>query len=131
MHSLYVNDLLECSYADGGRYAPNLDCWGLVRVVFFRIHGVRLPMLDNVNAASVRDKTLAHRDMLDNLHETQPTGGAIAAIMSGNLCTHVGIAISVDGNLYVLEITPCSGVRTLTLNEFEAEYGRVKYYAYG
>lgn len=131
MHSLYVNDLLECNYRDGGRHAPDLDCWGLVCIVFFRIHGARLPTLDNVNAASVRDKTLAHRDMLNNLHETQPTSGAIAAVMSGNLCTHVGITISIDGNLYVLEITPNSGVRTLTLNEFEAEYGRVKYYAYG
>lgn len=130
MHSLYVDDLLECNYMDGGRHAPDLDCWGLVRIVFFRIHGARLPMLDNVNAASVRDKTLAHRDMLDNLHETQPTGGTIAAIMTGNLCTHVGITISVGGNLYVLEIAPESGVRTLTLNDFEAEYGNVKYYAY-
>lgn len=129
MHSLSLDDLLDCDYVDGGRYAPKLDCWGIVRIVYFRIHGVRLPMLDRLRAHSLREKTLAHRDMIDRLSKTKPTHGAIAAAITGKLCEHVGIVINVCGDLRVLEITPMTGVRALPLKEFEA-LSHVEYYTY-
>ena len=54
--------------------------------------------------------------------------GAIAAVLRGDLCIHVGVVGDIDGRLAVLETNPNSGPRWLYLRQFEATYLKVIYY---
>lgn len=130
MHSLYVDDLLDCDYVAGGRDVPRIDCWGLVRIVYERIHGIELPLLDTMRVGSVRANTLAYRDMHSHVDEIDARHGAIIAVFTGRLCTHVAIVIDIDGTLYAFEMTESAGVRAVKLTEYEALNDRTKYYTY-
>jgi hypothetical protein len=58
----------------------------------------------------------------------QPKPGAIATAWRGRICIHVGLAVSVDGKLMVLETGPKNGPQILSLRKYASNYTRVIFY---
>lgn len=122
--------ILDSEYVNGGREYPHWDCWGLVRHVFNEIHGVMLPDLSGLNAESLYGKTKARKRVIDHLTKSDAGHGAIAEVVTGDACAHVGIVINYNDALMVLETTPDTGPRMLTLEEFKYEYETIVYHAH-
>lgn len=121
---------MASEYVNGGRVWPQWDCWGLVRQAFIDIHGIYLPMLDNLDAADTLGKSRHHKTITDShLVASEPCHGAIAAQVSGKVCEHVGLTIELAGKLYVMETDKGTGPRIVSLEEFIKERVNVRYYA--
>lgn len=127
--SHWVEQYLACDYEDGARGPDRWDCWGLVRhVIHGHLGGRLLPSWGHVRNTMPRTFTRAYRVESAALEECKPEVGAIAAVFTGSLMTHVGVCIDVDGRLVVLEMNPKTGVRWRPVRDFEAPYAKVRYY---
>lgn len=115
-------------YLDGGRGPVFIDCWGLVREVRHDLGYPWLPSFSECRHTDLRGFTRAYEQQAAQMQVGEPAEGAIAAAFSGRLCVHVGIVVSIDGRLLVLDINPGRGVGTEALSDFEARYGEVLYY---
>lgn len=115
---------------EGGRELPAVDCWGLLRLAYHQVRGVWLPLLKTMDATCARQKTIAHRDMLENLLPCDAGDGVIAALMAGRLCEHVAIILEIECRLYALETTPETGPRMMPIADFERYYDEIRYYTY-
>lgn len=125
-----LNRYLSARYVDGGRELPCLDCWGMTILARHELFG--LPMLSSFGEVH-RQHTLefqrAYRGEVSRaLEECAPFPGAIAAVLRGAVCTHVGLVVMKDGRLQVLEINPASGARVVRLQEFKDSYMKVVFY---
>lgn len=127
--SHWVEQYLECQYEDGARGPERYDCWGLVRHVLHAHLGGRLmPSWGHVRNTMPRLFTRAYQAEAATMEECAPCSGAIAAVFRGAIVAHVGVVIEVGGRLRVLEMNPKTGVRHLSVQDFEAPYHRVVYY---
>lgn len=125
----WVEQYLECDYEDGARGPDKYDCWGLVRhVIYNHLGGRELPSWGHVRNTMPRLFTRAYKKESAGMEECVPQVGAIAAVFTGSLMTHVGVCIEVDGRVVVLEMNPKTGVRWRSVRDFEAPYARVVYY---
>lgn len=115
-------------YVNGGRVLPAVDCWGMTRLAFNEIHGVELPLLDGLNAESLMGKSRNYAQLAKIMRECPQQHGAIAAVVTGKACEHVGICIAIGGDLYVMETTEETGPRIVPLPVFIEECGNVRYY---
>ena len=111
----------------GGRYL--LDCWGLVLAIRQEVLGLPvLPDFGPVDRHRLRESTRSYGKCADYMPEGPPVPGAIAAVIHGGLCTHVGVVVHIDGELRVFEINEVAGVTNMRLIDFERSYPRVKYH---
>jgi hypothetical protein len=72
--------------------------------------------------------TRAYQEESESMELCAPEVGAIAAVFTGSLMTHVGVCIEVEGRTVVLEMNPKTGVRWRPVRDFEAPYTKVRYY---
>lgn len=127
--SHWVEQYLECRYEDGARGPDRFDCWGLVRHVLHAHLGGRLmPSWGHVRNTMPRLFTRAYQAEATTMEECAPCVGAIAAVFRGAIVAHVGVVVEIGGQLRVLEMNPKTGVRHLSVRDFEAPYFRVVYY---
>ena len=125
----WVEQYLACEYKDGARGPDRWDCWGMVRhVIYAHLGGRLLPSWGDVRNTMPRQFTKAYKTEAASMEECAPEVGAIAAVFTGSLMTHVGVCIDVDGRVVVLEMNPKTGVRWRSVRDFEAPYARVVYY---
>lgn len=130
-----LEQYLFACYVDGGRGevvggVREYDCWGLSCAVRQELLGLPpLPDAGVISRHRLRESAKSYRVYADLLPEGPAIPGALAAVMSGELCTHVGVVLELDGMLAVLEINPNSGCRWLRIADFERTYYRVKYHA--
>ena len=130
-----LEQYLFARYVDGGRGevvggVREYDCWGLALAVRQELLGLPpLPDAGVISRHRLRESAKSYRVYAELLPEGSAIPGAIAAVMSGELCTHVGVVLELDGMLAVLEINPHSGCRWLRVADFERAYYRVKYHA--
>ncbi|HEN8733320.1 TPA: hypothetical protein U8207_001707 [Pseudomonas putida] len=111
----------------GGRYL--LDCWGLVLAIREEVLGLPpLPEFGPIDRRDLRSSAKAYAKYSDLMPVGPPVSGAIAAVIHGGLCTHVGVVVPIDGELRVFEINPIAGVTNMRLIDFERSYPRVKYH---
>jgi len=130
-----LDDYLFAEYEDGangeivnGRRRYN--CWTLACAVRQEVLGLPpLPDAGVISRHRLRESAKSYRVYADLLPDGPAVPGALAAVMSGELCTHVGVVLELDGMLAVLEINPKSGCRWLRIADFERTYYRVKYHA--
>lgn len=116
-------------YVDGGRDWPEYDCWGLVRHAFAVIHSIELPEYKSLDATNTLQKSKNHAELIaSTLIESEPTHGAIAAVVKGRVCEHVGICIELANELMVLEMDHDTGPRVVTVDKFEDDHRHVRYY---
>lgn len=127
--SLDLERYMRSRYVNKGREWPDLDCWGLTRLAFHERHGIDLPMLENLDAASLMGKSRNYARLSKILPQCDPQDGSIAAVVTGNVCEHVGLCIAIAGVLYVMETTLESGPRIIPMTEFKREYRNVLCYA--
>ena len=108
---------------------PNLDCWGMTRLAVKDAHGVTLPLLNGLDAGSLMGKSRNYVRLAKMMPECEPKHGAIAAVVTGKACEHVGLCIDLSGSVYVMETTEASGPRIIPLGLFIKDRGNVRYYA--
>lgn len=125
---MWVDKYLCANYVDGGRELPNIDCWGLVRLARQEMGWPLLPSFGHVRHTMPRQFTEACREQASHMEVCPPEPGAIAAVYRGAICIHVGLVVTIDGRLAVLEINPKIGCRWLRVADFEKAYPRVTYY---
>ena len=124
-----LNKFLLAPYMDGGRGPAAFDCWGLCIAVRHELFGLPLlPSLGGVGRHNPKACTKAFRMLSGVMEVCEPEPGAIAAVLRGDLCIHVGVVVDIDGRLAVLETNPNSGTRWLYQRQFEATYLKVIYY---
>lgn len=126
--SLDLERYMASRYVNGGRELPSVDCWGMTRTAFTEIHGIDLPMLGGLDAGSLMGKSRNYARLSRIMAECDPVHGAIAAVVTGKACEHVGICIAIGGDLYVMETTEETGPRIAPLPVFIEERGNVRYY---
>ncbi|PKM01101.1 MAG: hypothetical protein CVV19_00840 [Gammaproteobacteria bacterium HGW-Gammaproteobacteria-9] len=130
-----LDPYLFARYVDGRRGevvggVREFDCWGLAMAVREELLGLPpLPDAGVISRHRLRESAKSYRVYADLMPEGPPVPGALAAVMSGELCTHVGVVLELDGMLAVAEINPKSGFRWLRIADFERTYYRVKYHA--
>lgn len=127
----WVNDYLNYAiYKDGGRGPVEYDCWGLVREARHKHMGLaELPVYGQLRNDNPRSFTRAYRNEAAKLDECDPSHGAIAAVMIGEVCTHVAVVLDegYDG-LWILEINPEKGARRMRLNTWRQDHTRVTFH---
>lgn len=126
-----IDDFLRTRYVPFGRVAPELDCWGLVRLARVALFG--RPMLPSYSETDPDDKaglTVAASEVRGQggFKEVQPKPGAIATGWRARLCVHVGLVVEAEGRLWVLETDVGTGPVLTKINAFEARYTRVVFY---
>lgn len=126
----WINDYLERAvYVDGGRGPTHYDCWGLVREARGIHMGLsQLPLYGDLRNDNPRAFTKAYRNESAKLKEGPPSHGAIAAVMIGDICTHVALVLEVANELWILEINPEKSARKLRLNEWLKGHVRVTFH---
>ncbi|WP_394065429.1 hypothetical protein [Alcaligenes sp. WGS1538] len=126
-----INDFLRTRYVPFGRAAPELDCWGLVRLARVSLFGrPLLPSHADIDPADKTGLTAAAQAVQaqGGFQEVPPRPGAIAAAWRARLCVHVGIVVEADGRLWVLETDSGTGPTLTRINVFETRYTRVIFY---
>lgn len=126
-----LDELLKTRYVKHGREAPDLDCWGLVRLARVHLFGRDwLPSYSHVDPADksgLTDATVEVRQQ-GGFADVGPRLGAIAAAWRGRLCVHVGLVVETDGRLWILETDEITGPTLTALRVFESRYTKVIYY---
>jgi len=119
---------MRAPYREGARGPMAFDCWGLVIDARHRLFGLPLlPSLGAVGKNKLRENTAAYHDLRLGMEACDPEPGAIAAVLRGLLCLHVGVVVESEGRLKVLDTNP-GGACLRTTGQFEAAYPMVVYY---
>lgn len=121
--------LAHAVYVDGGRGPLEFDCWGLTRHVRAEHLGLRLlPSHGDLRNTDPRQFTRAYRDESSVMEECAPEHGAIAAVLHGAICVHVGLVIDHGSQLRVLEINPSRGPRFIPLSQWRRDHSTVTFH---
>lgn len=124
-----INKYLSIPYRDGSRSGPDLDCWGLALLVRRDMGLPELPEVGGFSRLTPLGMKDGYREVTSGLTESEPVEGALAAVFKGRAFVHVGVVISVDGRMAVIETNPASGVRWQWLARFKAENYKVIFYS--
>lgn len=123
-----IDDFLQTRYVKYGREAPELDCWGLVRLARVELFGRdRLPSyvdIDPENKAGLTASALAVKEQ-GGFKEVAMRPGAIVTAWRARLCVHVGIAVEADGRIWILETDGAIGPALSRPSMFGRRYTRV------
>lgn len=125
-----LQDFLQTRYVRGGRAAPDLDCWGLVRLARVHLFGrPLLPAFSETQPGEVRSITRhVLKESMQGFVLCDPKPGAIATCWQGSVCPHVGIVVEADARLWVLETDAPTGPILRTIPRFQARFARVLFY---
>lgn len=116
-------------YRDGGRGPIQFDCWGLVRHVRHFELGFRLlPEYGSLRNTQPKEFTKAYRGESSQMVECEPCHGAIAGVLIGNVCVHVGLVVESEGRLKVLEVNPDRGCRLTLLHKWQRDHNTVTFH---
>lgn len=125
----WINTYLSCRYEDGARGPERYDCWGLVREARHLHLGRRLlPSWGHVRHDNFKEFTRAYREEAAFMEPCEPENGAIAVVIRGRECVHLGLIVEVGDRLKVLEINPSRGARCLPLSQWKRDHNNVIYY---
>lgn len=123
-----IDSYLLTPYKDGGRERGALDCWGLALCVREDMGLPPLPSVGAYNRSTPVGMAKGFIEVTSQMQEGSPRPGALAAVFKGRSFVHVGVVISVDGKLAVLETNPAGGARWLYLKRFMQQYFKVIFY---
>lgn len=125
-----VNDYICIPYLPYGRTRDGLDCWGLVRLIRKDLRGDLLPELCGVSKSDLSSLGSATDEMtrLGFVETKNPKPGALAAVFTPRLCTHVGIVVVVENQVAVVDTTSVAGVRWRRKEVFDRAHPIVRYY---
>lgn len=120
----WATDLIGRPYQRGAHGPEAFDCWGLVRHVFDRVHGIAMPAIavGQLNDASLENvaaikQAAAVSGWLPS-SDTQPAEHDIV-LMSSLEGRHVGVIVSVSGSLFLLHCIERVGVCVQSLLDLQ------------
>jgi len=123
-------------YVDKGRSMSGADCWGIVRLVLHREHGINdLPEFGDVGRRQLAEMSAGYEQTRRLFEPARAVSGAVAACFdsSGNF-VHCGVVELSGSCLHVLHSTADAGVVVDLVSSFEQSQrlqGRsVGYYRY-
>lgn len=126
-----IDQILSSRYVKHGREYPNLDCYGLVRLVWRDVLGkAELPSYSHVDPDDKGLLTESAMAVKQGLGFTQADvhHGVIALAWRGRKCVHIGVVLSIDGRMWVLETDESTGPVLTDVKVFESRYSLVQYY---
>ena len=123
-----MNQFFTVPYEDGGRTMVGLDCWGLALQVRAFLGLPELPADPEAIRGNGRAIAAQFSAISSTMDVGDPRPGALAAVFKGPLFVHVGVVISADGRLWVMETNPGAGVNMRKVADFNAAYYKVVYY---
>jgi hypothetical protein len=123
-----IDDWLKIPYKPYARGFDASDCWGLVCIVRKKLRGDDLPLF--VEIQDKRTLTHAAHDMMAQGFRQidNPQLGALVAVWRGRLCLHVGIVITIESRLAIIDSSEKHGVRWQWLPDFERQHLKVTYH---
>ncbi|WP_017346103.1 hypothetical protein [Pantoea sp. A4] len=122
-----LDKYLSVTWQMGGRAYPVLDCYGLVHEVRRDLGLPEWPLFEGI----LKEGDAMGRACSDfqcNVKPCQPRQGAVAAVYTAGMVSHLGIVVEVAGQLQVMESNPKKNVTVLPVNRFERQYVKVEYY---
>lgn len=128
---MIISELLKTRYVKHGRVIPELDCWGLAIIAWDKHHGKGiLPSYSHISPDDKDSLTIAALSVRDEFqfHETALRDAVIATAWRGRKCDHVGVSVSVDGRIWILETDEATGPTLTKPSVFESRYSKVIYY---
>jgi hypothetical protein len=123
-----IDNWLKIPYKAYARGLEGSDCWGLVCIVRKAIRGDDLPPF--VEIQDKRALTHAAHEMIGRGFKQvdTPKPGALVAVWRGKLCLHVGIVITIDDRLAIIDSNEKRNVRWQWLPDFERQNIKVTYH---
>lgn len=118
---------LSVKWLKGGRVYPELDCFGIVNEVRRDLGLHEWPDFAGVTKDDGGLNREARKLML-SLEKCEPCEGAGIACYSGSTVTHVGIVVSISGQLHVAECNPKMNVTFLPLSRFVRRFVKVEFW---
>jgi len=113
----WAADLIHRPYERGATGPDAFDCWGLVRYVFERVHGIAMPAVavgEDTNLAAIQEA--ARVSGWRSVGMCPPQIDDIA-IMTGFEGKHVGVMVEANGSLLVLHCIEGAGVCAQPLSD--------------
>lgn len=123
-----IEKYLSIPYVDGGRSMEGLDCYGLLIRIREELGLTAPPDVGSITRHNVVGMQHRYSETVGQLEECQPEVGSIAGVFRNKALIHVGVVVSIDGRLSVLETNPKSGPRWLRVREFQDQYAKVIFY---
>lgn len=126
-----LQDYIGTPFMHKGRDYPNFDCWGLARDARANLFGGReLPAFADIAPSQKKALTKATQEIVLSgfVKESTPVAGALATAWLGGLCVHIGIVVTVDGRMWVLDTEDGHGGRLNTIEAFAKPFQKVIYY---
>ncbi len=124
---LNIDKYLSVTWQMGGRVFPVLDCYGIVHEVRRDLGLPEWPAFEGVIKEG-SEMNNACEGFMGNVKQCQPCEGAVAACYKGQLISHLGVVVRLNGILQVIESNPRKNVTILPLRRFERQYAKVEYY---
>lgn len=126
-----IDQILSSRYVKHGRELPDLDCYGLVRLVWSEVLGK--PELPSYSHVDPDDKGLLTESAMAvkqglGFAQAEVRHGVIALAWRGRKCVHIGVVLSIDGRMWVLETDESTGPVLTDVKIFESRYSLVQYY---
>lgn len=124
---LNIDKYLSVRWQMGGRTYPVLDCYGIVHEVRRDLGLPVWPIFEGI----IKEGDAMHTacsDFRRKVERCEPSEGAVAACFIGGMIGHLGIVISFNGLLHVIECNPKKNVTVMPLKRFERQYIKVEYY---
>jgi hypothetical protein len=89
---------LGLKYQPGARGPENVDCWGLVRLVYLQEFRIELPLFPGVaESVAFKLRSFIEEETNRNWIQSEPFEGAGVAMSRGRAVCHVGIWTPLDG----------------------------------
>jgi hypothetical protein len=127
-----LGHFLSTVYVRGARGPHEYDCWGLTRAARTALYG--LPLLPECPDAlpgmiPVITREVARVVQECGMKKDGPYPGHVATAWHGRVCVHVGLVVSANGGLRILETDAPTGPCLTRIPQFESRYSKVIYYA--
>lgn len=124
-----INDYIHAEYQDGGRGPDKYDCYGLMRAVrHWEYNKPLLPEYAGVPVDDYRSLTRGALGEVQAMKETDCRPGVAVLGWRGNVCLHVGVVVTIDNKIWVLETSKETGTRIVMPQDFAKRYQAVRYY---
>ncbi|WP_112197056.1 nitrite transporter [Rahnella sp. NRRL B-41462] len=115
------------TWLKGGRSFPKIDCFGIVNEIRRDLGLAEWPEFSGVTKDDGGLDNAA-RTLMQSLRRCDPCEGAGVACYSGSTVTHVGIVVSLNGQLHVAECNPQTNVTFLPLARFRRRFVKVEFW---
>lgn len=118
----WATDLIGKPYCAGAQGPDEFDCWGLVRHVFEKVHGIAMPLIEVGDEPTVENASaIRHAAAVSGW---KPSGDTLPAehdivLMSSLAGRHVGVIVSANGGLLLLHCLEQVGVCVQPLSDLQ------------